>query len=96
MRQAVKRPVALSGEICDIGDLMRLALYLRTNGIPVENFADDIGVHRTSVYRFMKGLAFPRPSTIERIIRVTGGKVTANDFLGLPSKKNQSSLAAAG
>jgi len=75
---------------------MRLDSYLQKNDIPVEKFADDIGVHRTSVYRFMKGLAFPRPSTIERIIRVTGGKVDANDFLGLPSKKNQSSLAAAG
>ena len=37
---------------------MRLDLYLEQNDIPVEVFATSIGVHRTSIYRFMKGLAF--------------------------------------
>jgi DNA-binding phage protein len=73
---------------------MRLDHYLLKNDIEVSAFAKDIGVHRTSVYRFIKGLAFPRPETIERIIKVTEGRVTANDFLGIqPSRRK---LATAG
>jgi predicted transcriptional regulator len=79
---------------------MRLDAYLLQNDIEFSDFAKAIGVHRTSVYRFVKGLAFPRPSTIERIIQVTGGNVTANDFLGLSPHKLGFSphrkLAAAG
>jgi DNA-binding transcriptional regulator YdaS (Cro superfamily) len=59
---------------------MRLDLYLYHHAIPVEVFADAIGVHRTSVYRFYKGLTFPRPETIERIRKATNGNVTADDF----------------
>lgn len=62
---------------------MRLDVYLEKNNIPVERFADKIGVHRTSIYRFMKGLAFPRPMTIKLIQEATGGKVTATDFVEL-------------
>jgi DNA-binding transcriptional regulator YdaS (Cro superfamily) len=69
---------------------MRLDTYLEKSNTPVERFADLIGVHRTSVYRFMKGLAFPRPSTIERITAVTQGKVTANDFIALMPKQPDS------
>ena len=74
---------------------MRLDQYLEKSQTPVEKFADAIGVHRTSVYRFMKGLAFPRPNTIERITEVTQGKVTANDFIAvLPSRERR--LSAVG
>ncbi len=60
---------------------MRLDQYLIKYGIPVEVFADKIGVHRTSIYRFMNGLTFPRPQTLLRISAETGGRVTANDFV---------------
>ena len=76
---------------------MRLDWYLEKNAISVGTFARDLGVHRTSIYRFMSGRAFPRPETIERITTVTGGKVTANDFIGLPMRRRPApSLAAAG
>jgi transcriptional regulator with XRE-family HTH domain len=75
---------------------MRLDIYLEKNNIPVEQFADKIGVHRTSVYRFMKGLAFPRKVTIERIIAATGGKVRADDFFDDPGSSRQRDLAATG
>jgi transcriptional regulator with XRE-family HTH domain len=75
---------------------MRLDWYLEKNGIAVEQFAAEIGVHRTSVYRFMKGLAFPRPSTIERITAATHGKVNANDFIGLAKGGRSRKLAAVG
>jgi DNA-binding phage protein len=60
---------------------MRLDAYLVKNDIPVGEFAKTIGVHRTSIYRFMSGIAFPRPATIIRISEATGGRVTANDFV---------------
>ena len=77
---------------------MRLDWYLEKNAIPVEKFADKIGVHRTSIYRFMKGLAFPRPATLRRIKEATGGRVTAEDFVevapyAIPKRNN---IAAAG
>ena len=65
---------------------MRLDVYLEKSNTPVEKFAEAISVHRTSVYRFMKGLAFPRPSTIARITEVTKGQVTANDFIAILPK----------
>lgn len=77
---------------------MRLDVYLEKNDIPVEVFATTIGVHRTSIYRFMKGLAFPRPATLRRIKTATRGHVGADDFVEIapiwpPTKRN---LAAAG
>jgi hypothetical protein len=62
---------------------MRLDVYLEKNCIPVEQFADKVGVHRTSIYRFMKGLAFPRPATIRRIRAATNNSVKADDFVDL-------------
>ena len=71
---------------------MRLDQYLEKSQTPVEKFADLIGVHRTSVYRFMKGLAFPRPDTIERITEVTKSDVTANDFIAVRTSKSLTDL----
>ena len=62
---------------------MRLDVYLERNNITVEQFADSIGVHRTSIYRFMRGIAFPRPATIQKITAATEGRVTANDFIAI-------------
>jgi DNA-binding transcriptional regulator YdaS (Cro superfamily) len=74
---------------------MRLDIYLEKSNTPVKTFAGMIGVHRTSVYRFMKGLAFPRPQTIEHITQVTQGKVTANDFIAINPRESRS-LSAVG
>jgi transcriptional regulator with XRE-family HTH domain len=70
---------------------MKLDAYLEQKNMPVEQFADLIGVHRTSVYRFIKGLAFPRPSTLKRITQETGGRVTANDFVALIPQRDLAS-----
>ena len=65
---------------------MRLDDYLEKYEIPVEDFADKIGVHRTCIYRFMNGIAFPRPSTIKRIREATGGWVNADDFVDISTR----------
>jgi predicted DNA-binding transcriptional regulator AlpA len=46
-------------------------------------FADEIGVQRSTIYRLCDGLYFPKLSTLTRIVERTDGAVTANDFLGL-------------
>ena len=76
---------------------MRLDAYLEKTQIPVGEFAHAIGVHRTSVYRFMTGLSFPKRVTLMRIASVTGGRVTANDFIALSQEGRASAgLAATG
>lgn len=60
---------------------MRLDIYLEKYEISVEIFAKKIGVHRTSIYRFIRGVTFPRPATLRRIKEVTGGRVTSEDFV---------------
>lgn len=61
---------------------MQLSAYLTERGESVEQFAQRIGVHPTTIYRLLNGVNFPLAATIKRILSATGGKVTANDFFG--------------
>jgi Helix-turn-helix len=62
---------------------MRLDHYLQQNDIKPEAFAEQIGVHTTTIYRFIQGTSFPKSSNLKRIAEVTGGAVQANDFIGV-------------
>jgi transcriptional regulator with XRE-family HTH domain len=62
---------------------MRLERYLKRKKISPEQFADRIGVHSTTVYRFLSGLAFPKTSNLKKISEATEGKVGPNDFMGV-------------
>lgn len=44
-------------------------------------FASAIGVSPTMVTEYAEGRMWPRREIMENIVRETGGKVTANDFL---------------
>ena len=59
---------------------MNIAEYLTHHDIPVSLFAKEVQIHRTSMYRYMKGLAFPRLTIMKRIIKATDGWVTATDL----------------
>lgn len=59
---------------------MKLAKYLETNKMDRRAFAKAIGVDRVSVYRWETGKAFPIRH-LHKIIALTNGKVTANDFV---------------
>ena len=59
---------------------MTLAEYLKRNGLTREQFARKIKVQEMSVYRYLAG-RFPEKKVLVRIIKVTGGKVTADSFL---------------
>lgn len=63
---------------------MNLADYLFQNRISDGDFAASIGVDRSSVNRMRRGITRPDWPTVERIIEVTAGAVTANDFITSP------------
>lgn len=58
---------------------MQLKQYLANNKKSPRQFAVEIGVKETTVYRWMSGDRFPRQH-LQKIAKATKGKVTANDF----------------
>ncbi|MFC5423241.1 helix-turn-helix domain-containing protein [Bosea eneae] len=62
---------------------MKLAEYLRTRDMKPAEFARIVGTHRQNVSRWMNGIAVPRPDDLRKILEVTDGKVTPNDFITL-------------
>lgn len=46
----------------------------------VSEAAKLIGVTRESLYRLMQGGRYPRPATVDAIVRVTCGQVTLDDI----------------
>lgn len=70
--------------VCDTHLSMKLADYLSANSISDGDFAEKIGIDRSSVSRLRRGVTRPDWPTIERIVSETAGAVTANDFLPAP------------
>ena len=62
---------------------MRLDEYLKVAKIRQSAFARQIGKTPTTVRMLCDGTIWPARSTVDAIIRETGGKVTADDFVGL-------------
>ena len=59
---------------------MKLKDYIKTNKINIRLFTKRIGLRsRMSIYRYFNG-TIPNPATMERIVTVTNGEVTPNDF----------------
>lgn len=66
---------------------MKLADWLKIKKLPRYKFAAKIGVQPSVVTDYCLGRYCPRPRTVEKIIRVTGGDVTANDFLSAEAQR---------
>jgi transcriptional regulator with XRE-family HTH domain len=60
---------------------MKLADYIARKRMTQEAFADLVGVSQVSIARYIRGHRIPRPEVIQKIHRVTNGRVTANDFI---------------
>lgn len=64
---------------------MKLADYLKANNESAATFAEKIGVDKSTVSRWLEPTADrvfrPRWAQIKKIEEVTGGLVTANDFV---------------
>lgn len=59
---------------------MLLDKYLIDNDLSTTDFAGKIGKDRTFVARLRTGENGPSPRTMQKIIEVTGGQVTAADI----------------
>lgn len=60
---------------------MRLAEYLKANGIKRGDFAREIEVSAGWITSLCEGTGWPSRDVAEKIVRATGGVVTADDFL---------------
>jgi len=61
---------------------MTLKEYLTEKELSESAFATIIGVKQATVNRYCNGERTPQRRLLKEITRVTGGKVTANDFMG--------------
>lgn len=62
---------------------MTLADYLTQHDLTHEGFARMIGCEQPTVSRFVAGARIPSPVLMRKIVEVTNGAVTANDFFGI-------------
>ena len=60
---------------------MQLSEWLKLRGKTARDLAETIDVTPMAVSRYISGERWPRRSVMEKITKVTGGAVTANDFL---------------
>ena len=59
---------------------MRLGDYLATNKISATEFASRIDATQAAVSRYVTGKRIPEPAIMAKIVQVTDGAVTPNDF----------------
>ena len=59
---------------------MTLEAWMRANGETLESFADKAETTSATVSRWRSGQSFPRRDALDRIFRLTGGRVTASSF----------------
>lgn len=74
---------------------MKLADYLKENKILKHAFAEQIGCAPSTISRLLSGKHVPDRETMTKIIEVTGGAVTPNDFFDLPKSATEAIGAAA-
>lgn len=59
---------------------MQLVEYIKSSGATIPEFAESVGATPAAVYKWISGER--RPRDFRKIVSVTGGLVTANDFYG--------------
>jgi len=60
---------------------MQLSTYIQKTNIRQAIIAEKVGVSPATVCRWLKLERFPNSYHMAKIAAVTGGKVTANDFM---------------
>jgi transcriptional regulator with XRE-family HTH domain len=62
---------------------MQLVAYLKEHHLNYAEFGRVIGCTREAVRKYASGECSPSAKRMVKIALATGGKVTANDFLGI-------------
>lgn len=65
---------------------MTLSEWMQQNDLSDAAVAERLGKSRVTVSRYRRGNEIPSSDTIKTIVEITGGAVTANDLLGIPSE----------
>jgi DNA-binding transcriptional regulator YdaS (Cro superfamily) len=60
---------------------MKLSAYLASAGLSESAFAAMLEVNPKAVRHWIRALRTPRPEQMQKIVAVTRGAVTPNDFL---------------
>lgn len=68
---------------------MKLRDWRLAKGLSMEQLGELIGLTQSSVSRIENGKNRPEWGTLDRIVEVTDGQVTPNDFTDLPPKDEQ-------
>lgn len=64
---------------------MTLDQFLQSKRLTRAAFAEQVGVSRQTLQRYLAGERFPRRRVLRAIDAATGGLVTANDFVAEPA-----------
>ena len=59
---------------------MNIKRFRRMNEIRADKLCAELGIKRNTLSRYESGERFPRPDILLRILAVTKGQVTAEDF----------------
>ena len=65
---------------------MTLNEYLKLHDRNDADFAERIRRDRTTVSRWRRGITRPEWEDVEAIVKATGGAVSPNDFIPVPSE----------
>ncbi len=72
---------------CDTILPMTIRAYLDESGLSVEKLSKIVGIAQPSLYRWLAGKCFPSGENLLKLIRGTGGRVTADDVLGVRRRR---------
>lgn len=73
---------------------MKLSEWLEQHSMSESSFADKLGVHRSTVGRWCDGETIPRRDQFPRIVELTLGEVTPNDFMAaMPDQRTEVAAA---
>lgn len=68
---------------------MRLSQYLSLAGLSAAKFAAGAGLSQRAVAHWARGDRTPRPEQMKKIVTLTSGAVTPNDFFAPPQVPNE-------
>ena len=64
---------------------MTLAEWMDANGVNDDDLAEMLQVDRSTASRYRRGKLIPSAGLLEKIIKITAGRVQPNSFFGLPA-----------
>lgn len=62
---------------------MKLKTWMEKHKIDISAMAEKLGVDRSSVHKYIDGTRTPRLSIAAKIEKITKGKVTCSELLGV-------------